>query len=132
MGTFGAISSRTHYNSKDTQVIVFASYGSASTRFYVVGTPIDLSDMQRVTLNAIPHEDNLPSVGLCFTKDEMDELVSVLYAGEHCFHEQFSRTLLLVTGSEGFSESWCWDLDKRSRFYYSWLLLHIHGGYQIL
>jgi len=69
-----------------------------STRFYVVGTPIDLSDVQRMTLNAIPHEDNLPSVGLCFTKDEMDELLSVLYAGEHYFHKQFFPTLLLVTG----------------------------------
>jgi len=86
------------HGSKDTQAIVFTSYGSASTRFYVVGTPIDLNDMQRVTLKAIPHKDNLPSVGLCFTKDEMDELVSVLYTEGHYFHERFFRTLLLVTG----------------------------------
>jgi len=86
------------HGSKDTQAIVFTSYGSASTRFYVVGTPIDLNDMQRVTLKAIPHKDNLPSVGLCFTKDEMDELVSVLYTEGHYFHEWFFRTLLLVTG----------------------------------
>ncbi len=86
------------YRSEDTQAIVFTSYGSPSTRFYVVETPIDLNDMQRVTLKPIPHKDNLPSVGLHFTKDEMDELVSVLYAGGHYFHERFFRSLLLVTG----------------------------------
>jgi hypothetical protein len=84
--------------SGDTQAIIFTSYGSASTRFYVAGTPIDLNDMQRVTLKPIPHKDNLPAVGLCFTKDEMAEMVSVLYAGGHYFHEWFFRSLFLVTG----------------------------------
>jgi hypothetical protein len=84
--------------SGDTQAIIFTSYGSPSTRFYVAGTPIYLSDMQRVTLKAIPHKDNLPAVGLCFTKDEMDEMVSVLYDGGHHFHERFFRNLFLVTG----------------------------------
>ena len=84
--------------SADTQAVAFTSYGSASMRFYVVGTPIYLNDMQRVTLKAIPHNDNLPSVGLRFTKDEMDELVSVLYPEGHYFHDQFFSTLWLVTG----------------------------------
>ena len=86
--------------SKDTQAIIFTSYGSASTRFFLKGIPIDLNDMQRVTLNAIPYDDDLPPVGLRLTKDEMDELISVLCPdpGRHYFHDWFFRSLLLVTG----------------------------------
>jgi hypothetical protein len=73
-------------------------WNSEDSPIRLEGTLIDLNDMQRVTLKAIPYNDNLPPVGLCFTEDEMDELISVLCPGRHYFHERFFRSLLLATG----------------------------------
>ncbi len=50
----------------DRWTIVFASYGSPTSRFKIKGTLVQLKDMQRVTQKAIDHHDNLPSVGLFF------------------------------------------------------------------
>ena len=61
------------------RVIIFASYGSPTTRFIIRGTPIFIPDRQRVTLRPIQHEDNLSAAGLLFTRIEFDNLVSVMY-----------------------------------------------------
>jgi hypothetical protein len=63
-------------HSYNCRAIAFASYGSASSRFTIAGTPIVIEDAQRVTLRAIQHKDDLPPVGLFFTRMEFDDLVS--------------------------------------------------------
>ena len=81
----------------DRWAIVFASYGSASSRFKIKGTPIVLRDMQRVTLRPIDHGDALPAVGLLFSQGEMDDLVRVLYP-HHYFDPSFFVFVFRITG----------------------------------
>ena len=59
--------------------IIFASYGSTTTRFTIRGTPILIPDRKRVTLRAIQHDDNLPAAGVLFTRKEFNDLVAVMY-----------------------------------------------------
>jgi hypothetical protein len=56
--------------------IVFASYGSPTSRIIITGTTtMELSDRQRVTLHHVAHGDDLDPAGLLFTKSEFDDLV---------------------------------------------------------
>jgi hypothetical protein len=59
----------------DDRAIAFASYGSLTSRITIDGTLIVIDDMQRVTLRPIQHDDDIPSVGLFFTRTEFDDLV---------------------------------------------------------
>jgi len=76
-------------NTPDRWAIAFASYGSASSLINIQGTSIRLNDMQRVTLRKIDHYDGLPAVGLLFSQEEMDDLVSVLSRSFHYFDPSF-------------------------------------------
>ena len=79
------------------RVILFSSYGSPTTRYVTaIGTPIIIPDRQRVSLRHIQHGDNLPAVGLFFTRTEFDKLVSMLYP-ESSFDPSFFNTLFDIT-----------------------------------
>lgn len=84
----------------DRKAVVFSSYGSPSSLMLIEeGTPIYWNDEQRVSLKAVAHDDLLPPVGLLFTWDELDELVSVFYPrSTHYFYESFFRLLFLLSG----------------------------------
>jgi hypothetical protein len=85
-------------NSDSERVIIFASYGSPSSRFAIEGTPMVLNDVQRVTLRAIQHDDNQPAVGLYFTQAEFDDLVSKRYpSSRYSFHASFFDGLFRLT-----------------------------------
>lgn len=87
------------HDTPDRWTIVFASYGSPTSRFKIKGTPIRLNDMQRVTLRAIDHCDDLPAVGLLFSREEMDDLASVLYPHPyHYFDPSFFVSVFHITG----------------------------------
>ena len=80
------------------RVILFSRYGSPTTRYDIVqGTPIIIPDQQRVSLRHIEHGDNLPAVGLFFTRTEFDKLVSTLYTPESSFDPSFLNTLFDIT-----------------------------------
>ena len=84
---------------RDRRAITFASYGSPSSRISIEGTPIRLVDSQRVTLRPINHEDGLPPVGLFFSRDEFDLLVSQKYSNPpHRFHSSFFDALYNLCG----------------------------------
>jgi hypothetical protein len=83
---------------RNCRAIAFASYGSASSRFIIAGTPIVIEDTQRVTLRAIQHKDDLPPVGLFFTRMEFHDLVSNLYPSrEYCFDTSFFDAVFDLT-----------------------------------
>jgi hypothetical protein len=85
-------------NYHNCRAIVFASYGSASSRLIILGTPIDIMDAQRVTLRALQHKDDLPPVGLFFTRMEFDDLVSKLYPStKYRFDTSFFNALFDLT-----------------------------------
>ena len=80
------------------RVILFSRYGSPTTRYDIVqGTPIIIPDQQRVSLRHIEHGDNLPAVGLFFTRTEFDKLISTLYIPESSFDPSFLNTLFDIT-----------------------------------
>ncbi len=88
---------------KRCRAIVFCSYGSPSLRINVgdpleVPTPILVADPQRVTLRHIDHEDDLPPVGLLFTRSEFNDLVEHYYSfPKSCFDSSFFDALFDVT-----------------------------------
>ena len=65
---------------KDQFAIAFASYGSPTSPFTIEGTPMFVVDLQRVTLQAIDHNDGFGAVGLLFSPEEFNDLI----------HKQFS------------------------------------------
>ncbi len=80
------------------RAIIFASYGSPTTRIKIRGTSIFIPDQRRVTLRAIQHEDNLPAAGLLFTRMEFNDLVSVMYPSpEYAFDTSFFDSLFNLT-----------------------------------
>jgi hypothetical protein len=82
----------------DRRAIAFVSYGSPTRRIEIKGTSITLVAHQRVTLRPISHDDGLPSVGLFFSQEEFDDLVSKRYPPEQYFFDSsFFDGLLLVT-----------------------------------
>ena len=82
----------------DRRAIVFASYGSPSSVIDIEGTPILVSPTVRVSLLPTAHGDNLPAVGLLFTRAEFDELVSKQYpSSEYHFHPSFLDTVFGIT-----------------------------------
>lgn len=61
------------------RAIAFVSYGSPSSHIDITGTPIVVDPVARVSLRLIAHNDNLPAVGLLFSRAEFDELVLKQY-----------------------------------------------------
>jgi hypothetical protein len=91
---------------RDRRVIAFASYGSPSSIITIEGTPIFVADEARITLLPINHGDNLPAVGLFFTRTEFDELVSTQYSSpEYHFHLSFLDAVFDIT--EGHAGAIC-------------------------
>lgn len=90
---------RSIHDFKDRRAIAFVSYGSPTSPIEIGGTLITIMAPQRVTLRPISHDDGLPSVGLFFSQDEFDDLVSKHYPPEkYFFDSSFFDALLLVTG----------------------------------
>jgi len=79
------------------RAIAFASYGDPTSRFFIGESPILITKRQRVTLTAIPHDDDLPPVGLLLSEDEMAEFTSILYPENH-FDPTFFEGLFAITG----------------------------------
>jgi hypothetical protein len=78
--------------------IIFASYGSPTSRINIKGTPIIIPDPQRVTLRPVDHGDDLPAVGLFFNRREFDDLVSKQYpSSQYHFHSSFFNALFDIT-----------------------------------
>ena len=91
---------------RDRRAIVFASYGSPSSIINIGGTLIFVADEARVTLLPIDNGDNLPAVGLFFTRTEFDELVSTQYSSpEYHFHPSFLNAVFGIT--EGHAGAIC-------------------------
>lgn len=90
-------------NDENIRAIIFASYGSPTTRFTIEGTPIVLDDAQRVTLRSIQHDDDLPPIGLFFSQAEFGDLVSKRYPSSNfSFHASFfDRVYDLTQGHIG-------------------------------
>ena len=83
---------------KNRRAIIFTSFGSPSSRITIAGFPIHLSDHQRVTLRAVQHDDNLPPVGLFFTRTEFNDLVSLRYpSANYPFHTSFLDRIFDIT-----------------------------------
>jgi hypothetical protein len=83
----------------DRRAIIFVSFGSPTSRIKIKGTPIAITAPQRVTLRPISHDDGLPSVGLFFSQEEFDDLVSEQYPPkQYSFDSSFFRNIFLVTG----------------------------------
>ena len=80
------------------RAIIFASYGSPTTRFTIQGLLILIHDRKRVTLRAIQHDDNLPAAGVLFTRKEFNDLVAVMYPSpEYVFDASFFDSLFNLT-----------------------------------
>ena len=85
------------YNGR-CRAIAFATYGSPTSRMYVWGILIVIPDHQRVTLRHIDHKDDLPPVGLLFTRREFDDLVANDYpSSEYHFHSSFFDAIFNIT-----------------------------------
>jgi hypothetical protein len=86
---------------KRCRAIIFCRYGSPSLRMNVgesleIPTPIMVADRLRVTLRHIDHEDDIPPVGLFFTRNEFNELVNY-YHSSKCFDSSFFDALFRIT-----------------------------------
>jgi hypothetical protein len=55
-------------------------------------------DTQRVTVHPIEHNNDIPAVGLLFTRTKFDDLVSKQYPpSEYCFHPSFFDAVFDLT-----------------------------------
>ena len=89
-----------HESKGHRRAIVFASYGSPTSRIIITGTPTPMfiPDRQRVTLHHIAHGDGLCPAGLLFTRREFDDLVTRHYhSPEVYFHQSFFESLFEIT-----------------------------------
>jgi hypothetical protein len=83
----------------DRRAIAFVSFGSPTSHIEIKGTTITMVASQRVTLRPIIHDDGLPSVGLFFSQEEFDDLVSKHFPPkQHFFDSSFFHAVFLVTG----------------------------------
>ncbi|KIL60852.1 hypothetical protein M378DRAFT_905153 [Amanita muscaria Koide BX008] len=87
------------HDHQERRAIVFASYGSPTSRLIFQGhPPIIVPDPQRVTLCHVPHEDGLPSAGLLFTRSEFNDLVINHYPSpDFYFDSSFFDKLFDIT-----------------------------------
>ncbi|KAL5478279.1 hypothetical protein ACEPAI_2463 [Sanghuangporus weigelae] len=82
----------------DARAVLFASYGSASSRIQFNGSPVDIPSRSKITLRPVDHNDWLPSVGILFTEKEYWDLIQLQYDGSSHFDETFFRNVFKVTG----------------------------------
>jgi hypothetical protein len=87
----------------DQFAIAFAGYGSPTSRPIIegtpIGTPIYVSDAQRVALRAIDFKDGLGAAGPLFSREEFNELVSKQFScSEHYFDSSFFDVVFEITG----------------------------------
>ena len=81
------------------RAIAFTSYGSPTLRVYKQGTPLEWSDGQTVTLRPLHHGDGLPPVGLLFSREEFDDLISRHYPSQlYYFDSSFFDSVFSLTG----------------------------------
>ena len=86
------------HDHEERRAIVFASYGSPTLRISIKGTPMVITDPQRVTLPHVAHEDGLPPTGLLFTRSEFNDLVIKHYPSSvFYFHSSFFDALFDIT-----------------------------------
>ena len=86
------------HDHEERRAIVFASYGSPTSRIDIKGIPMIIPDPQRVTLRHVVHEDGLPPAGLLFTRSEFNDLVIKHYPSSvFCFHLSFFNALFDIT-----------------------------------
>jgi hypothetical protein len=78
------------------RVILFASYGSPIGGVTSEGTPMDIPDDNRVSLQAVDHGDGIPAAGLLFTHEEFAEVVEKSYPSE-LFEQDFLDYVFRVT-----------------------------------
>ena len=84
---------------KDQFTIAFASYGSPTSPFTIEGTPMFVGDLQRVTLQAIDHNDGFGAVGLLFSPEEFNDLVHKQFSPpRYYFHQSFFDAIFHLTG----------------------------------
>jgi hypothetical protein len=76
--------------------ILFASYGSATARVPVTGTPTRLPEHQQVSLRPVDHNDGIEPIGLLLTKEEFDDMVQRLYP-RHSFSRDFLDCIFDLT-----------------------------------
>jgi hypothetical protein len=83
------------------QAIVFASYGSPTSRILIKGNiPMDLPEHQRVTLRHVAHGDGLGPAGLLFTRSEFNDLVNSYYRSpdeDFYFDQSFFDAIFEIT-----------------------------------
>ncbi|KAG6813152.1 hypothetical protein H0H92_013558 [Tricholoma furcatifolium] len=88
-----------HVNYRHCRAILFASYGSPTTRIKIERspTPIAIPVEQKVGLRAAKHQDGLAPAGLLFTRAEYDELISATYRSDCMFDDTFFENLYIAT-----------------------------------
>ena len=77
--------------------IIFASYGSPTSRLGLPSTPFVVRDSQRVTLRPVNHTDGLDAVGLLFSRMEFNDFVRERFASSY-FHPSFFDAVFKLTG----------------------------------
>ena len=83
---------------RNCRAIIFASYGSPTLRFNIGPYLMIIPHFQRVTLRHIDHKDDLPPVGLLFTRSEFDDLVAMQYPPPNfCFDLSFFDGVFGIT-----------------------------------
>ena len=90
---------KTMHGYNNCRAIAFTSYGSPTSRVYTQGTPLEWANVQTVILRPLNHGDGLPPVGLLFSWEEFDDLISRLYPNqEYYFDSSFFDSVFSLTG----------------------------------
>jgi hypothetical protein len=70
-----------------------------AVRLHIQGTPIFVTDLQRVSLCHIDHGDGFGAVGLFFSRMEFNNLVGKRFSSsEYYFHTSFFNEVFRLTG----------------------------------
>jgi hypothetical protein len=99
ISNFGAKFSKNYMVTTIDFAIAFASYSSLTSLLHIQGTPIFVTDLQRVSLRHIDHGDGFGAVGLFFSRMEFNNLVGKRFSSsEYCFHTSFFDVVFRLTG----------------------------------
>jgi hypothetical protein len=80
------------------RAITFSSYGTPSPRISVPGMLIQWNNSQKVTLHPIDHGYGLPTIGLLFSREEFDDLISRQYPNpDYHFDSSFFDSVFDLT-----------------------------------
>jgi hypothetical protein len=90
---------KTMHGYGNRRAIAFTSYGSPTSRVFEQGTPLEWAYGQTVILRPLHHSDRLPPVGLLFSREEFDDLISRHYPNlEFYFDSSFFDSVFSLTG----------------------------------